>query len=101
MIACGHVAHAGLHAFRYKAGEVLFHEGDMAQRNCYVVTQGVLNVAKRGVEGVRAAIDAGRPDPARRWPEIIARSVEKHSPLSPTDDTLIVELFCVNAGATR
>tara|TARA_R110000782_G_scaffold58001_2_gene121420 strand:- start:670 stop:2097 length:1428 start_codon:yes stop_codon:yes gene_type:complete len=54
-----------------------------------------------GVEGVRAAIDAGRPDPARRWPEIIARSVEKHSPLSPTDDTLIVELFCVNAGATR
>ena len=54
-----------------------------------------------GVEGVRAAIEAGRPDPARRWPEIIARSVEKHSPSSPTDDTLIVELFCVNAGASR
>jgi sigma-B regulation protein RsbU (phosphoserine phosphatase) len=46
-----------------------------------------------GVDGVRAVIDAGRPDPARRWPEIIAKRVEKHQPGNPTDDTLIVELF--------
>lgn len=54
-----------------------------------------------GAEGVRAAIEAGRPDPSRRWPEIIARSVEKHRPSSPTDDTLIVELFCVSAGVSK
>lgn len=46
-----------------------------------------------GVDGVRAVIEAGRPDPARRWPEIIAKAVEKHQPGNPTDDTLIVELF--------
>ncbi len=46
-----------------------------------------------GIEGVRAVIDAGRPDPARRWPELLARAVEKHQPGNPTDDTLIVELF--------
>lgn len=54
-----------------------------------------------GVEGVRGVVDAGRPDPSRRWPEIIARSVEKHRPASPTDDTLIIELFRVNMGETR
>ncbi len=46
-----------------------------------------------GVEGVRAVVDAGRPDPSRRWPDLIARAVEKHRPERPTDDTLIVELF--------
>ncbi len=46
-----------------------------------------------GIEGVRAVIDAGRTDPARRWPEVIARAVERHRRESPTDDTLIVELF--------
>lgn len=46
-----------------------------------------------GVEGVRAVVDAGRGDPTRRWPELVARAVEKHRPGNPTDDTLIVELF--------
>jgi serine phosphatase RsbU (regulator of sigma subunit) len=46
-----------------------------------------------GVEGVRALVEAGRIDPARRWPELLAKAVEKHQPGNPTDDTLIVELF--------
>jgi phosphoserine phosphatase RsbU/P len=46
-----------------------------------------------GVEGVRAVVEAGRIDPARRWPELLAKAVEKHQPGNPTDDTLIVELF--------
>lgn len=54
-----------------------------------------------GVEGVRAVVDAGRPDPSRRWPEIIARAVERHRPANPTDDTLIIELFCVGTGEAR
>lgn len=54
-----------------------------------------------GVEGVRTVVDAGRPDPTRRWPEIIARAVEKHRPANPTDDTLIIELFRVSMGETR
>ncbi len=46
-----------------------------------------------GMEGVRAVVEAGRGDPNRRWPELVARAVEKHRPGNPTDDTLIVELF--------
>lgn len=51
-----------------------------------------------GTEGVRGLVEAGRADAARRWPEIIARAVEKHRPESPTDDTLIIELFHTGTG---
>jgi serine phosphatase RsbU (regulator of sigma subunit) len=51
-----------------------------------------------GVEGVRGVIEAGRPDPNRRWAQLIAQSVEKHRPGKPTDDTLIVELYRCSSG---
>ena len=54
-----------------------------------------------GTEGVRDLVEAGRADPARRWPEIIARAVEMHRPESPTDDTLIVELYHTGTGETH
>lgn len=51
-----------------------------------------------GADGVRGLVEAGRAEPARRWPEIIARAVEMHRPESPTDDTLIVELYHTGTG---
>ncbi len=51
-----------------------------------------------GGQGVRSVIDAGRPDPSRRWPELIAEAVQKHHPGAPTDDTLIVEIYRVRDG---
>lgn len=51
-----------------------------------------------GIRGVTGVIDAGRPTPSSRWPELIAAAVEKHHPGEPTDDTLIVELYRVRSG---
>lgn len=51
-----------------------------------------------GVQGVLSIIDAGRHTPSVRWPELIATAVGKHRQGAATDDTLIVELYCVRAG---
>ncbi|MEM9373903.1 MAG: PP2C family protein-serine/threonine phosphatase [Planctomycetota bacterium] len=53
-----------------------------------------------GIHGVTGVIDAERPSMATRWPELIASAVQKHHPGSPTDDTLIVEMYRVRSGGS-
>jgi serine phosphatase RsbU (regulator of sigma subunit) len=88
--------------YRARAVTLPFESGD----SVIAFTDGVTEARSPdgrmfGVEGVQAVLDAGRADPARRWPEVIARAVEKHQPGNPTDDTLIVELFRVGDGEPR
>lgn len=80
--------------YKAKASSTRFGPGDSVIAFTDGVTESRASDGRMfGVEGVRGVIEAGRADPARRWPEIIAKAVEKHRPGNPTDDTLIVELF--------
>ena len=38
---------------RFEEGEVLFHEGAEGHQQCYVVTQGVLNVSRHNIDGAQ------------------------------------------------
>lgn len=85
--------------YRAKATTLGFEPGD----SVVAFTDGVSesrDFAGRmfGVEGVRDAVDSGRAEASRRWPEVIARAVGKHRLAHPTDDTLIVELYRVGSG---